>query len=247
MKILFSVFFFFSIFSKAQITKTELGEIANGFYAEYNTELRLENQIIVINPAPNENMKDLWWNLEDVRASYAGFHDKEAGLFFHYLYMFGGYARLNGMTYDGVVATLCHELGHGIGGAPYKLYDNEETISVEGQSDYFAFRSCLPRMFKRLPAKTSVKPVNAYTDQQCKKLPTTSYDFCTRAFQTLESERLFFRLNLEDPNTEYDKHDPSVSTSINQDPYFYPSSQCRLDTMMNGILGLERPRCWFVP
>ena len=157
----------------------------------------------------------------------------------------GGYGRLPGMTRDGVVATLCHELGHGIGGAPYKVNDFENTqVSVEGQADYFAYRYCVPRIFKRLNPAAPVKPVNDYTDKQCRSLPPASYNQCTRAFQSLESERLFFRLNPDDPNTEYDHRDSTVVKTVDTNPYFYPTSQCRLDTMMNGILGKERPSCW---
>jgi hypothetical protein len=152
------------------------------------------------------------------------------------------------MSRDGVIATLCHELGHGIGGPPYKDYDEVETdVSVEGQADYFAYRYCLERIFRRLPPDTKIKPVNEFTDKQCKTLPASSYAFCTRAFQSLESERIFFRLNPNDPDSDYDAHDTSTVNAVNPDPYHYPSSQCRLDTMMNGILRKERPRCWFAP
>lgn len=232
----------------AQITEADFNLVTLAFHEEYDAELKAKNQIISINPASSPAMIGFWWKLDEVRAAYSSLYDNDTKFLTHYLFLLGGYARMKGMTRDGVAATLCHELGHGIGGKPFKNYEFEDTdVSVEGQADYFAFRYCLARIFKRLPPAQPIKPVNAYTDSLCKAVPTASYTFCTRAFQTLESERTFFKLNPADPDSEYDKHDPLVVTKIEKDPYHYPSSQCRLDTMMNGILGKERPRCWYVP
>lgn len=234
--------------SIAQITATDFNIVVRAFHAEYDQELKTKNQLIVVNPATNPQSVGLWWNLDDIHAAYSSLYDSDTKILTHYLFLLGGYARLKGMTRDGVAATLCHELGHGIAGEPYKYNEYEKTdVSVEGQADYFAFRYCLPRIFKRLPATNPVKPVSAYTDSLCRTIPATSYEFCTRAFETLETERTFFKLNPKDPNTTYDKPDSSVVDSIETDPYYYPSSQCRIDTMMNGLLGKERPRCWYKP
>jgi hypothetical protein len=243
---IFVYFLFFSLGTKAQITGEDLGKIIESFHKEYDAELKQKKSRIEINPVVGANLKTFWWDLDQVHASYSGYFDQDENVFIHYLYLLGGYGRLPGMTRDGVVATLCHELGHGLGGAPYKVNDFETTqVSVEGQADYFAYRYCVPRIFKRLNAAAAVKPVNDYTDKQCRTLPKASYSVCTRSFQSLESERLFFRLNPDDPNSEYDRRDSTIAKTINTDAYFYPTSQCRLDTMMNAILGKDRPSCWF--
>lgn len=240
--------FLSSLSTFAQITEADFNLVTKAFHDEYDSELKAKNQNISINPASSPAMIGFWWKLDEVRAAYSSLFDKDTQILTHYLFLFGGYARMKGMTRDGVAATLCHELGHGIGGEPYKNYEFEDTdVSVEGQADYFAFRYCLGRIFKRLPPAQSVKPPNAYTDSICKTVPDASYAFCTRAFQTLESERIFLKLNPDDPNSEYDKPDLSIVVTVNKDPYHYPSSQCRLDTMINGILGKERPRCWYAP
>lgn len=234
--------------SFAQISEADFEIVIRAFHAEYDSELKTKNQSIVVNPASNPQMVGFWWKLDEIRAAYSSMFDEETKTQQHYLFLLGGYARMKGMTRDAVAATLCHELGHGIAGEPYKVFEYEETnVSVEGQADYFAFRYCLPRIFKRLPAQYAVKALNAYTESQCQTVAKESYQFCTRAFQTLEAERTFFRLSPDDPNTEFDKHDRSVASKVVTDPYYYPSSQCRLDTMMNGILGKERPHCWYVP
>lgn len=236
------------VLTQAQVSIETLKTVVAAFHAEYDQELATKQSRIVVNPAPTPAQPDFWWNLADVRAAYAALYDKDSKVLTHYLYLLGGYGKLAGMTQDGIAATLCHELGHGIGGPPYKAYKDEDTdVSVEGQADYFAFRYCLPRIFKRLKPNAEVKSVNAHTDSLCKHIPQARYSLCTRVFQALEVERTFFRLNKEDPTTNYSTPDSSISTEVNKDPYFYPSSQCRLDTMMAGLFEKERPRCWYLP
>ena len=51
--------------------------------------------------------------------------------------MFGGLARHETITEDGMALVVCHEIGHHIGGAPKKTWGSA-WASNEGQSDYFA-------------------------------------------------------------------------------------------------------------
>lgn len=242
------LFVFFSQKSLSQISQEDLSKIIELFHKEYDIELKTQGARLEINPAANEDFIGFWWDLDQVHAAYAGYYDKEENVFNHYLYLLGGYARLPGMTRDGIIATLCHELGHGLGGAPYKVNEFETTqVSVEGQADYFAYRYCVPRMFKQIEPADVIKPVNSYTEYLCQSQTHLPISLCNRMFQSLESERLFFRMNPEDPDTEYDRPDISVATSVNTEPYYYPSSQCRLDTMISGILATDRPRCWYAP
>jgi hypothetical protein len=37
----------------------------------------------------------------------------------------------------------------------------------------------------------------------------------------------------------------NVVDELDLSPSFYPEAQCRLDTMINGLLSLERPVCWY--
>lgn len=53
--------------------------------------------------------------------------------------MHGGFGRISGQTKGGLLAVLCHEIGHHIGGEPRYSRD---WASCEGQSDYFA-QSCM--------------------------------------------------------------------------------------------------------
>jgi len=55
------------------------------------------------------------------------------------LSIYGGLARQEGMTQDGLAFIACHELGHPLGGFP----SNVTGFSFEGQADYYATTKCL--------------------------------------------------------------------------------------------------------
>lgn len=234
---------------KAEVSLPEFKKLVTYFHAEFDQELRAKNSIMLINNPPNPSTPDFWWNMPQRHASYSGYLGPE-GQITHYLFLFGGYAAIKGMTPEGVAMTLCHELGHGIGGMPLKDSGEKVRASVEGQADYFAARFCIKRMLKYFPVKTPVTPLDHFVEVSCKENYKTQIDreICFRAFGVLEMERLYFRTQPEEETeTWYDRPDLSVTNEINLDPYFYPSPQCRLDTMVNGILGKERPLCWWKP
>lgn len=54
--------------------------------------------------------------------------------------VFGGVARIKGMTEDALVLALCHELGHLYGGKPWGEDYNQ--LAVEGQADYWSASTC---------------------------------------------------------------------------------------------------------
>ncbi len=231
-------------YAHAQIQLQDLKTVINVLHNEFGPELQQKNERLFINNPPPNADPNFWWNLDTVHASYGSYY--EGDVRHHYLFLMGGYARLPGMTVDGVVATICHELGHGAGGAPFKRRDERAQVSTEGQSDYFAYRYCLPRVLEKLPAQQPVKPVNAHTDQLCQSAypDESGYQYCTRAFQILEVEKMYFKKTTgQEP--QYETPDTTVVDEVELEETFYPSPQCRLDTMMAGILKQPRPACWF--
>lgn len=229
-----------------QITHDQLRQVSALFEAEFNPELLRQNQRIIINRPPAPSLPDIWWEQDVVHASYSSYTD-ETGYKEMYLFLFGGYARLPGMTLDGVLMTLCHELGHGIGGMPYKNKTDGVQSSTEGQSDYFAARYCVKRMFQKVPPSQDVKAPDAHTENLCKQSFSTKsdLDLCYRGFQALEVERMYFRY-ANGIETFFDRPDPSVVSEVELEETYYPSAQCRLDTMIAGLLNHERPSCWYV-
>ncbi len=239
--------FLFSSHSFAGITLPEFKKLVDIFHKEYDQELKAQNAIFKVNHTAPGADPDMWWNLPNVHASYSS--HTENGIRTHFLFLFGGYARLEGMTIEGVANTLCHELGHGIGGAPYKDKVESYLVSTEGQADYYATKVCIKRILKYISPKKPISALDGFVDLKCRKYSKTTAELqmCYRGFETLENERLFFRIEEDGKETFYDRPDLSVTLKINTAPDFYPDSQCRLDTMVNGILGLERPLCWFKP
>lgn len=180
------------------------------------------------------DLENYWWDLDIVHASYSGV--EMDGQHAHNIFLFGGFARLEGMTVDGLAVTACHELGHGIGGAPFK----ETGKSMEGQADYFATKTCLPVLFKYLE-QTIENSYDPYIIEFCKNHNDVNY--CKRAMTALESDISFFSYLGEE--TSFEERSVEIATELNESATYYPSAQCRLDTSMNGVLGLDRPICWF--
>ena len=248
MKLILMLTFLFSFKVNAQISLIEFQVVTSIFQAEYATEMKGINAQLHINRPPTPQMPNYWWDLDHVHASYSTYSD-ETGTD-HNLFLFGGYARMEGMTMDGVAMTLCHEMGHGIGGAPYKDKGDNSKVSAEGQSDYYAARSCIKRIFRRLPPQEPVAAPDPYSASLCDDRfnKVDDRELCYRGFQVLEVERIFLRTQITDgSDTYFDTPDTTVVSKVNMAPDFYPNPQCRLDTMIAGLLENDRPRCWWAP
>ncbi len=248
--ILFSFSFSFSFRAEAQVSYSELQSVVSVFHRVYAPELKGQNATLIINGGAAEESKDPWWSFADRHASYGSYVDSE-GMRTHYIFMFGGYARMPGMSAEGVAMTLCHELGHGIGGAPFKdKPEGEPLVSVEGQADYFAARFCIKRILPHISSRTPIRPVDSWVENQCARTfpDPDRRRLCLRVFQVLEVERMYFKTQpgIEE-ETNYETPDASETDSVELNPYHYPSPQCRLDTMVAGALEKPPPRCWWRP
>lgn len=233
----------------AQITYPQFQSVVSVFHRIYDAELAKQNAVLVINSGATEQSKDIWWNLLDRHASYSSYLEPN-GPRQHFLFMFGGYAQYTGMTIEGVAMTLCHEMGHGIGGTPYKDNMEDFLVSVEGQADYFAARYCIKRILSHIVPSQPIRALSPWVATQCDHnfSNLNQKQMCWRSFQVLENERLFFRTQTgRETETEYETPDTSVVDKTELDPYYYPTAQCRLDTMVAGILEKPRPRCWWKP
>lgn len=157
---------------------------------------------------------------------------------------YGGLGKHNLMTEDGLRLTVCHELGHHLGGYPFKLYEDgsDRWASVEGQADYFATSECLRNVFtdddKNYRAVTNLPQsvldqVNSVCDDVlCKRMAAASLSVIS-VFNSIRAEQV--ALSFSTP-------DLTIPDKIDRE---HPSLQCRLDTMLAGIKGEPRPRCWF--
>ncbi len=233
-----------SSLSQAAISFSELETIITAFQQEYEQELIQKNAVLKINHPPANSPKEFWWNLPTVHASYSSMYEGDTRI--HFLFLMGGYARLEFMNTDGIIATLCHEIGHGLAGEPYKARNERALVSVEGQADYYAYNVCLPRMFKRLSKPTNIQNPTQLTLNVCSQRYQTQSDleFCLRAYSELQIEKIYLEQTTE-TSISFEKHDPTIVLKTETLETYYPSPQCRLDTMIAGILQLPRPACWY--
>jgi hypothetical protein len=147
---------------------------------------------------------------------------------------------------DGFAFTLCHELGHLMGGEPKKKNGETKTwASAEGQADYFAASICLRRVLAKLnpapkqdiplPVKTACEIIaDPNASKLCERTAMSGY----RSFhQILDSVGL---IQFAMPSFLKPEAAAAPITLLG-----YPSLQCRLDTVLAGAAGQPRPRCWF--
>lgn len=190
--------------------------------------------------------------------------------------MFGGLARHETITEDGMALVVCHELGHHIGGAPRKVSPwSSPWASNEGQADYFATLKCLRRvwMSENNEEIISQMEVPKTLSDACGRghLWNADYAICVRGGMAgMSVSRLFQALRNASVAPKFDTPDPKVVTRTDDN---HPEYQCRLDTYFQGALceksfnedvsaasevtgtchgstgqtvGL-RPLCWFKP
>ena len=189
--------------------------------------------------------------------------------------MFGGLARHEQVTPDGLMLVACHEIGHHIGGSP--KYSGWTTwASNEGQSDYFANLHCMRLVYTHEENEEWLahNEVDPFVVSECKRVWGDSLkeqNICMRSSMAgFSVSRLFQEIRNEEEEPRFDQPDP---TQVDSTFASHPGTQCRLDTYFQAALcergpddslddrdyrrgtctetsGHEvglRPRCWFRP
>ncbi len=191
------------------------------------------------------------------------------------VYVSGGFARKPLMTKDTLLSTLCHEIGHHLGGYP-KYPEIKWGASSEGQADYFSTAKCL-KIVMADEKETNEQIANSID------VPEFVKDDCTKQFESKDAQNLCVRLAIVSERfVKNMKHESleslfylggfDYSTTVTME-YAYPRVQCRLGTLYQGALcnvspnisfsGSEeltgschpknghdvgaRPLCWFLP
>ncbi len=148
-----------------------------------------------------------------------------------FLTFYGGLARRPEINKDGMQLVVCHEIGHLIGGFPFKSHG----ASVEGQSDYFATQECIRRVWSHQPSSI---PLSADGDHPIvRKACDQSWsgrgdqEHCYRtAGGSMSLARLMGALTPEPTVPSFEQHDPNkVSVTYVK----HPAAQCRLDTLLS--------------
>lgn len=165
--------------------------------------------------------------------------------------MFGGLARHETITEDGMSLVVCHELGHHLGGAP-KVGGSTTTsggwwgggasannwASNEGQADYFATLKCLRRVFLNDDNASIVRTLGAPQAliDACNKTTKGHREdsaTCVRMGMAGKSVANLFSVLSHLPDTKFDTPDTKVVSRTDDQ---HPQAQCRLDTYFQGAL-----------
>jgi hypothetical protein len=151
----------------------------------------------------------------------------------------GGMARYYLISEEAFVVSLCHELGHLLGGAP-----KSAMISFEGQADYYATSVCAQLILSRLDIFPGFK-WDEEAEQICEGLASPrDGELCVRTLSGAKSlSSLYGELEGVRP-PQYWTPSAEVTT---QTLSGHPKAQCRLDTFLLGWQQGPRPPCWFRP
>lgn len=151
--------------------------------------------------------------------------------------VYGGLARRPEMTLDAFTLTLCHEIGHHLAGYPMYVGDwgMINSLSSEGQSDYYATQACLRALWKEEDNAVDTTGI-----------PPSILQACQAVWKNQDERNLCHRIVLagkaaaetwaagEGTTVSLQTKDPYVTPDTNHN--FYPSAQCRLDTYVAGAL-----------
>lgn len=240
MKLIILILILSASVSQASITKEQLNGLFEVFHQIYDPILR-PNEVIIFNQ-PTGVPDYEWWDFNDFKATYSGLFFEDRQVFHHNIFFFGGIARTDFITLDGAAMILCHEMGHGFGGAPFK----QSGPSVEGQADYYSTNTCLRQYFKLIPREPGLDEYSPKKVELCTENLGLFTDLseCIRGLTAIESRVVAFNF-FKNAGTSIFSHDPSCVKTVDTDDYYYPKHQCRVDTLMSGWFHKKRPVCWF--
>ncbi len=193
------------------------------------------------------------WQVDfDWNQTYLGAGSTQYDGVFHIM-LWGGWVRATYMTPGALAATLCHEAGHRLAGAPVQHFQGQDPwSSAEGQADHYAASVCLPRLYEALlkvhspllqrsqEPEAEVICRNSKDPHKCQWVATSGIDLIQVAQVYYEREVPFARPEIRAAEK------PAATLEI-----AYPTYQCRMNTFTTDAVcdqGLACPRlaCWFV-
>lgn len=150
----------------------------------------------------------------------------------------GGMSRYHLINEEGFLLSACHELGHLLGGGPYK--GTGSLISLEGQSDYYASLNCIEKVlnqvrpYKEVAASDEVKSLCGVKNEK--------NELCERILEGALSLTSYYA---ELEKVSFPKFSRPSKVVVNKTLKVHPPAQCRLDTFFAGYKKQKRPSCWY--
>lgn len=150
--------------------------------------------------------------------------------------VYGGLARHQAITEDGLVTVLCHELGHHLGGYPKK--SGNKWSSAEGQADYYATMKCLRRYWQsenNIAAMANVE-INPKLKEECAATYKTEAEQALCHRMGLGGRSVALMIQDLDHDSLVPKFETPETFVARAMVYTHPYSQCRLDTYFMGAV-----------
>ncbi len=166
--------------------------------------------------------------------------------------LYGGQIRIPKSNFEVLATTLCHELGHFLGGSPKQIFflGKEDWSSSEGQSDWFASKECLPKVYDQFIV--SNPSFLTYHNQEVTEVfCNTVKDVrkCQWILGAVESWAQVLSQIYESNSHSPSLQDMAIEIAHETLTTKYPTMQCRLDTLKEGAFCTDRicsrPACWF--
>lgn len=159
------------------------------------------------------------------------------------LHIYGEMARAPNTTKDAFAILLCHELGHHLAGYPFYSQYHYEWAAAEGQAEYWASQACLRELWKGSPEENA--RYAQVVAPQCDAAFEASPDrmLCRRTLSAIESwARYQAKKGGRIPSPA--RKDTSV---VNELKVAHPSAQCRIDSLVQGMLCTREFDFSFIP
>ena len=209
-------------FTKNNITEELFHEVIDQFENIYRPVIKRKGGILKI---------QRMWSANEVNAFAGRFYPLFS------ITIMGGLARHEFMTKDTLTLALCHEMGHLLGSAPTKKQLPNRWASVEGQADYFSTLKCTRRMWHQDQNVEIIREmqVDPYLENTCKQSfeDLNQIALCIRsATASWHLSKIMEGIFNDGPVGFQTPDNLVVSETLNT----HPSSQCRLDTFLQGAL-----------
>lgn len=166
--------------------------------------------------------------------------------------IWGGLARVEGMTEDALSLIVCHEFGHQFGGGNMGYTGEFQVrLQTEGGADYYAAGTCA----KWLWADDHAANARARRQAQDDPALASAVHSCTARYGKLTAQNICIRtiaaglvvaakyFHVYDPREEIppslerrDLSQPDITLGTEAYVEHYPSPQCRLDLFVAGAL-----------
>jgi hypothetical protein len=153
-------------------------------------------------------------------------------MFYWQINMFGGLARHPMITPDGFMLVVCHELAHHIGGLPRAGW-----AAVEGQSDYFGTMKCMRRILENDDNQSIISKMSIDLEAtvKCQQVYKNQNEIALCQRIAMAGKSLALLLGDIAGTTKISFDTPDKTEVVNTSPA-HPDTQCRLDTLFQGIL-----------